>query len=108
MYEVLQWEPMLTHAFVPLFVHFYPVYFAAIPPTQSMSNFVQYLSSSHFFLQRAGLGGAAGQYAARSAVVESRCAAEAASLRMACAREQLKKGEPATLSLALVSPSPVI
>lgn len=71
-----------------------------------VSYLAQYLSS-YLFLQRAGLVGAAGQYAVRNAVVESRCAAEAASLRMTCAREQLKKGGPATLSCVLVSP-PVI
>lgn len=58
-------------------------------------------------LQRAGLVGAAGPYAARNAVAESRCAAEPASPRTACAREQSKRGGPATLSPALVSP-PVI
>lgn len=70
-------------------------------------QFAQCLSSSYVFLQRAGLVGVAGQYAARNVVVESRCAAEAASPRTVCAREQLKKGVPATHSPALVSP-PVI
>jgi len=72
-----------------------------------LSSLVQYPPSSRVFLQRAGLVGAAGLYAARNVVVESRCAAEAASLRMLCAREQLRKGVLATLSHALVSP-PVI
>lgn len=52
-------------------------------------------------LSRAGLVGAAGQCAARNAAVESRCAAEPASQRMVCVREQLKKDNPATLSPAL-------
>lgn len=63
--------------------------------------------SPRLFLQRAGQVGAAGPYAARSAAAESRCAAEPASLRMACAREQLRKDGLATLSPALVS-SPVV
>lgn len=70
-------------------------------------HLAQYLSSSYLALQRAGLVGVAGLYAVRSAVVESRCAAEAANQRMAYAREQLKRGGPATLSPVLVSP-PVI
>uniref|UniRef100_A0A3Q3WPN1 G-protein coupled receptors family 2 profile 2 domain-containing protein n=1 Tax=Mola mola TaxID=94237 RepID=A0A3Q3WPN1_MOLML len=49
----------------------------------------------------AGLAGAAGLYAVRSAVVESRCAAEAASPKTSCAREQLRKAGPATPSPAL-------
>lgn len=52
-------------------------------------------------LSRAGLAGAAGPYAVRNAVAESRCVAEPASLRMACVREQWKKGGLATLSYAL-------
>lgn len=60
--------------------------------------------SSYIFLQWAGLAGAAGLYAVRSAVVESRCAAEAASPKTPCAREQLRKAGPATPSPALVSP----
>lgn len=52
-------------------------------------------------LSRVGPDGAAGLFAARSAVAASRCAAEVASLRTACAREQWKKAEPATLSPAL-------
>lgn len=63
---------------------------------------------SHVLLQKAGLVGAAGLCAARNAVVESRCAAESASLRAMCVMEQLKKGGPATLSLALVNTPPVI
>lgn len=37
-------------------------------------------------------------------MAESRCVAEAASPRMAFAREQSKRGAPATLRPALVSP----
>lgn len=55
-------------------------------------------------LQKAGLRGAAGPHAARSAVAVFRCGAAAVSPRTTCARERWRKGGPATLSPALVSP----
>lgn len=85
----------MTHAFVQLlFCEFRPTFAALI---------------SHFLLtslqlQRAGPAGAAGPCAARSAAEESRCVAAAASPRTASAREQWRKGGPATLSPALVNP----
>lgn len=63
------------------------------------------LSVSHYLsLQRAGPGGVAGQHAVRNVAAESRSAAEAVSPRTACARAQLKKDGPVTLSPVLVSP----
>jgi len=71
---------------------------------QKVSNMFSIFLLFFLFLQRVGLPGAAGQFAARSAMVAIRCAAEHASLRRMCARESLKKDVPATLSPALVSP----
>lgn len=71
------------------------------------SSCAQHCFSSDFLLQRAGLLGATGPYAARNVAAESRCAAELASPRTQCAREQWRKDGPATLSLALVR-QPVI
>lgn len=55
-------------------------------------------------LQKAGLRGAGGRLAARSAAAACRCGAAAASRRTTCARGRSRKGGLATLSLAPVRP----
>lgn len=105
---------MLNHAFLQyLFKEFVKFFHNLVLGFIFFCNFMQqcqFLTFSMFscvLLQRAGLVGAAGLYAARNVVVESRCAAEPASLRAMRVREQLKKDGPATPSPASVS-SPVI
>lgn len=76
--------------------------------TQTMLLYIQWTGvAQHLDFvspQKAGLLGVAGPCAVRSVAAESRCGAAAVSLTTACAREQSRKGGPATPSPALVSP----